>query len=294
MSKNNNKRLLQSPEQSDNTKIVRLIEPTQQESNRLKMDTQSTSVQQNNQNVQLERNDQLLLTEFRNILRTELDIRFATFANAEIAPIKENIQGMKDEIVALKLEVADLKTENACIVGKLSKAEQTISHIDKDAREMNLIFYKVPRTNNAKEAVEEICVNLMKVQGALDIRKCIILKSANGTNNVLTKFGSPNIVNAVLKNARNLKGSNIWVARDMDEEERQCQRVLLKLKKTIEGIDNSKKNKIKVWGKVICIEDLKLTLTLRTNIFGNSKVDGRKFLMETFSIDFDNLLNSCQ
>lgn len=287
----NQKRLLQSPEQS----VASAKFPKPDDSNSM-MNTTSATSDSNAVEHTLEPRDQTLLDNFARILCRELDSRFSSFAQHQIAPLKQEITCIKEDVSTLKSEVEALKIENCNLQQTIEKYESKVSSMEKDARDFNLIFHNVAKSPNVYQMIKDVCKEVLKVDRDIFLRRCVILKEnkQQQTVDVLAKMESTSMVEAILKNTRYLKGaqSRISISKDLSEEDRRDRRVLLNLKRKI--TNTSKESKVKVLGNSILIDGTKLNYRSKSNYFGNSDVDGKAFLNERFSIDFSSLANSSQ
>lgn len=287
--------MLQSPDQITN--ISKLHKTTAKEmadiegiSNQKELETP--------QPQQLSEREQLMVNAITASMCRELDIRFSSFSLQEIAPIRHDIVEMKSDISSLNAELGALKQENCSLVAKLAKYDEKMCYLERETRETNLIFYNIPTTADLKRTIEDVCKGLLKIQEEIRIQKAVVLREdkTRKTSTALIKFDSSITATTVLMNARNLKETNsrIGISRDMTEDERREQAILMKLKKTIQEKVAGNQIKVKVVGNSIVINQVKLKLKLKSNFFGNSTVDGRTFLQENFSINFDSFLVNSQ
>lgn len=292
MYNNNNKRLLHSPEQLHSSPKIHKVASNMNDVIKTDM------IPENTQSQKLSEREQLMVNAFTDSMCRQLDIRFASFSKQEIAPIRKDVEEMKSDITSLNAEITALKQANSGLIAKLDKYDEKMTYMERETRERNLIFYNIPSTLDVKRSIEDVCKELLKIQEPIAIQKTVVLKEdkTKRTITVLAKFDSIISVACVLKNVRNLKGTNsrIGISRDMSEEERREQGLLMKLKKTIHGNVAANNIKIKVVGNSIVINQVKLTLKMKSNFFGNSNVDGRIFLKENYSIDFDSFLVNSQ
>lgn len=218
----------------------------------------------------MDERDKNLLQHFDSMLKT----RFDAFTDAFITPLSKEILLWKEENEQLKSQV------NSCV--------QRIDFLEKCIRDSNLIFTNVPSTNSLEQSVKDICKGQLKIEGNIEIEKVIPIKRNNEKNTVtiLTTFGSKKTTEMVLKQAKNLKGTNIGVDRDFSKEVREARNILLLLRRRI--LSTGSKVNIKVFGNVIIIGNEKLKLL--SNSFGNNKIDGVSYVAENFNINFNDLV----
>lgn len=285
----NQKRLRQSPENNNITKVIKTIQssvPLERFTNPKMSDTETVQ--------ELDANGKLLLKSFHKVLVMELDSRFDSFCKNEFFPLKQDVIEVKKELIDLKTEVAELKIANENLTAKLDKSESQISQLERESRSHNLIFYNVTQTSNLQQAVIDICKSILKVQEEIKISRAIVLKrnAAAKTFTILIKFESTSIVSIILAGAKHLRdsGTGISISRDLSEGERKIKNILLEIKRKIQERDTY--SKVKVVGTKIYIDNVTLTYNEKNKTFGNSQIDGTAFLQEKFSIDLNNLMSN--
>lgn len=288
------KRQLQSPENSnDITKVTRILESSIPLVRMSALGTTNDSVEIP---PVLDKNGQLLLQSFREVLCKELDARFSNFCQHEFIPLKQDVICVKNDLGVFKDEVVLLKEQNAILASKLEKSSNQISHLERDARAHNLIFYNVTATANVYQSILDICRTVLKVSEPISITRSIVLKNhrSTGVLTVLVKFETVGMVYKILGGTKNLKNSStrIGISRDLSEGERKIKSSLLSIRKLINEKDTS--IKVKVVGKRMFVDNEMLIFNEKQNTFGNSQVNGKDFLMERFSINFDELVANNQ
>lgn len=293
----NNKRLLQSPERStEHLKSPRVVIMSKQKTHLDAIPENNPNIAADTQMMALEPREQLLLQCFAKLVGHELDERFSTFSETELKPLKKDVTEVKGSISNMQLEITALKEEKVELSQKLDSFNVKLSQLDKESRESNLIFYNLPKSSNVRQDIIELCTNVIRPICAVAIRKTLVLRQnqANQTMTVLVRFDAASTVDHILRNSKNLKSTRISVCRDLSEEDRENRKILLSLKNKIKENDTSDKLKIKVINNYIFIDNVKLTLNIKNNYFGNREVNGKQFVKEKFSIDFDNFVNNQQ
>lgn len=309
MYNNNKKRLLDSPpsQVANSPKLHKsLLNTTQSSKNQFEPAKnlieqtlyQSEMDGQVEEQPKLTEREKLMLDAFTQSMCTQLDKRFETFSKDVIGPMKKDLTDVKVDVGSLKLEVASLKEERGELLAKLDNYDKQINYLQKESRASNLVFFNIPCNDDIGRCIEDVCRGLLQINEQISIVKTVVMKEnkSRKTLTVLAKFASPATISLILKNANKLKGqnSNIGISRDVSEEERKERAVLIKLRKCILDNDHSKQSKVNVVGNSIFINKVKLTFKIKTKYFGNSNIDGRAFIRENFSLDFDNLLTNMQ
>lgn len=290
MQNNQKKRPRQSPDHiNSTTKVTKLLE-----SSVLTDRMSEDNLDSHDDLPELDPSGKLLLLSFQKVLCKELDTRFANFCANEFTPLKDDVSTMKTDVSTLKEEVAIIKNENALLTDELKRSNERINHLERDARALNLIFYNITYTPNVQQSIHDICKSVLKINEPLGISRTIVLKknAASGILTVLVKFESSGMVYKVLGATKNLKnsGTRIGISRDLSQEERKIKTLLLAIKKQIHEKDNT--IKVKVVGKRMFVDNVMFTFNEKNNTFGNSQVNGKEFLMENFSINFDYLVTN--
>lgn len=274
------KRLLESPENIvSDPKLSKhiCVEGRLMESQKMNnLQNQNTSVLPSLSNFNegnLDERDIRMLTQFEKMIQYQFNI----FSQTHISPMVAQLSEYKEENSKLREDV------RSCV--------ERIAILEKNIRESNLVFTNVPLTENHEKSIEDICKNLIKI-GDTDIEKIIPIKENKQQNTVtiLATFKSRRTTEVIMRKAGNLKGTKIGVSRDLSREERMARSILLKLRREI--LNTGVSIKVKVYGKHIIIDKEKLTFD--NTSFGNSKVDGRSFVLEKFGISFDSILTNNQ
>lgn len=282
-----NKRSRQSPDHIDSrAKIIKICK------------TDNISGEISSESSKMDNRDIRLIDSFRSVLCEELDARFTTFSANEFIPLKNDVTLIKSEVESLKNELAEIRKEKNDLDKKVDNCNNQIAFMERGFREQNLIFYNVAKSTNVRQSIYDFCKQELKIETQITMNKVSVLKD-DKTRNVLTvlvNFGSSEMSRIVLKSAKNLKHSNsgVSISRDLSEEDRKIKSLLLNIRKLIIQQGTSNNNKIKVFGNKFIFNDKVFTYNSRTKYFGNSEIDARVFLMENFSIDFDNFLSNIQ
>lgn len=152
MYNSNNKRLRQSPGQQTNS--------SKQHKGIINTNMHTVSVPNSTREDKnpcelpiLGEREQLMVNAFTSSMCHELDIRFSSFSQQEIAPLRSDINEMKSEIMSLNTEIAALKKDKDELI---EKYDAKIGYLEREARETNLIFHNIPATNDVKRSLEDI------------------------------------------------------------------------------------------------------------------------------------------
>lgn len=226
------------------------------------------------QKYNLDERDKAMLFAFQQLL----DIQFNKFSTEHITPIQSQITECQAENTKLREEVK-------CCVERINVLENVM-------RESNLIFSNVPATSDHHKALEDICLNQLKLTAPITIDKVIPIKENQTTRSttLLVSFGSRGTAERVIRNAKNLKGTNMGISRDLPKETREKRNKLLLLRRKI--LNTGTPLNVKVYGNCIIVDKIKLAF--ENNSLVNDKVDGKQFIHEKFNINIDEIFCTSQ
>lgn len=199
-----------------------------------------------------------------------------------------------DRIVKLNTEVNALKEENERITMEMMEwkertmlLERDLAQVDKRQRRANIVFKGLNDGSSPRNAVEEICTQVLKVPN-VSVKEAKKAFQRNGKMTVIAEVNDEATVNNLLRSSANLKGSNISIDRDLTRDSRNKKTAMLKIKRDLNGLDNSKKI-------VVRDEKMKVENTWfywnRDNTLMTGSLEGRPVLQNIFndSGDVSNL-----
>lgn len=165
-------------------------------------------------------------------------------------PTKDDFAELKTKMKDLKVEIQQLNEENELLKIELQvlkdekrKDHRELMRIVDEKKRNNLIFKGVEGSRNPKEAVEKICKDRIGVPN-VEIRHAVVLSDRAGKANILAEIVSDTMVASIFKNINKLRGTNIFVERDLNENRQTNKKMMLQLKRDILAID--KRHKITV------------------------------------------------
>lgn len=236
-------------------------------------------------------------TKIQSIIGQEMDKRMVNVAlKSDVESLEGDIKKLNEENLSLKnIIIANqqqIESQNQ-LIGMHSR---TLNSIDNDRRRNNLIFKNVSKGADTKTSVESLCFETLQLKVEdIKIKKVIKLSERNGRWTLLVNFDDNKSVGAVLGNVKNLKGSNIYVERDLGEERRQNQKILLKLKKEVsEAVLNRNPNeriKMIITGDVLRIGTSKFVI--KDGKIFNGDMEGDKYFLENFNFNVNDFLKTC-
>lgn len=262
---NNTKRLLESPEGSTQPpKVIRI------NTSSVMLTSEPTTSNPSNTT-----SSQTKSTDILEAIRSAVADEFKKFKDEHIQPIAKDLE-------VLKSQLEDLKKES-------ESDKDRISLLERELKQKNLIFTKIPQSNDMERSIMDLCSGTLGLGTTLTVEKTVILKSntADNSSTVLATFGSIKAVDAVLKNVRKLKGTKIGVSKDLSMEERLIKKQLLSLRRALR--EKHASLIIKVYGNQMIIDEIKFTKS-RT-YFGNKhrNINARDYILEKYGIDCNEI-----
>nr|CAI5869450.1 unnamed protein product [Callosobruchus analis] len=149
-----------------------------------------------------------------------------TEISADVKVIKDTVQTQNVAITNLQIKVETLEKENEKLKQKLEVTERTI-------KENNLIIFGLPE--NGQENLEQTFKDLASTKLGIpilegDISAIFRIGKQNGTNPrpVVVKLVRSQTKICILKNAKRLKGTGIFIQKDLTAEQQKEQKILIK------------------------------------------------------------------
>lgn len=138
------------------------------------------------------------------------------------------IEELKSENQALKNEIQKMKTNHL-------KDNSRFEHVEEKLRRKNVIFQgvKEQKSKSLNEIVKTICNKNLKMNHPVAIISTRKLCDFKGNLTILAEMESEQCVREVLKRSKLLKGTSIYVDRDLSKEKQQQRKAMITLKKEI-------------------------------------------------------------
>lgn len=185
------------------------------------------------------------------------------------ASISGRLQAMDGKLSEVMRELKDAKLENEVMKKQIKNQEVKITNLEREVRRRNLVFKGVPEKE--RETIEEtmnttikICESLgVKLNPAVDVDEVKRLgrPEADKQRPVLVKLTATNRKFEILKKAKGLKGSNVWIDEDYSKEIQEERKLLIPILKEARSKGHKaqlKYNKLVIDDKVYDVNSLKL------------------------------------
>lgn len=192
-------------------------------------------------------------------------------------PTKQDIEEVKDGVLAAKAEIAQLKAENQMLKDEIStlrvkmqEGEDSLRWLEHQISNSRLIFKGISNIKPPLNAVMQICTERLNISPTITSARTIFER--NGTQTVIADFGNESNAMEVLRNTRNLAGTSISIDRDLNPRRQKNKVAMLMVRKEI--LNESKKFKIIVREDRMKINTKWFTWDSRSNLMcGREKAE---------------------
>lgn len=195
---------------------------------------------------------------------------------------KDDIVGLRSEIIEVKTENEKLKESLISLNTKCISLQNEINQIKTSANAANLVFRLKKSSNDPLIETENICKTLSESQDIITIQDIREISSANGTVTTLAEFKNKNNAFKVLRNAKRLKGTGASVSRDYPPAIRQKRSKLLQLRKHIQT--TQPRMKVSLRDDRLSINNI-IVEWIDNQGFVTNQVDGFKKLIEDNNLE---------
>lgn len=169
------------------------------------------------------------LRDMEAMMRRLMKETTANLASKEdIRGIQESISGVREENKIIKMELVQLQK-------KYEEMEKNNHKMELMLRESNVLV-QVPNGSEedplkaAKHAISELGANVKEE----DLR---VLRKSDGMVLLRAKLGTSGEASTCLRNSNRVKGTNIFIKRDLTTAQQRIQSSLLKVRKMLKGFD---------------------------------------------------------
>lgn len=188
-----------------------------------------------------------MMEAFRAMMGEELDKRLSNIAT------KTDLDVIKTEVSELREDNKKIKSELNTVQQKLSESERRLESIERKNCEKRLIWRGLKISDNLSMEVRKVCQEVLKVPEEIIIEKVEQIGKNSKNPAILVEFAKKEDVNKVLLQTKQLKGTKISIDRELTKTGWERKKMLLKARKIIKEIDNSKV--IKIIGDKMKIEN---------------------------------------
>lgn len=149
--------------------------------------------------------------------------------------IDGNMKNINTKMDAMVLEVRQIRGENEKLKKMVAKHEERIDDLEREIRKKNLVIRGVEDEEGESESETrgKIATIMQKIDTNIDMNREIEqirrIGSYNGDRKrpILVKLIKENTKFALLRNARRLKGTDVWIDEDFSREVQDERRLLV-------------------------------------------------------------------
>lgn len=164
---------------------------------------------------------ELSVEDLRSIFRDE---------NKEVL---DKLNYLTDDFNDLKKQNEMLKQEIQNIQAEKDSDRKRIAQLEDQFKRKNLIFKGLPSSKSTVNEVKKVCNEILKIPDTSILKSAKKLTERNGKITVLAELDSEQSTYVVLNNTKELKGTNIYIERDLNVDRQKDKRAMLRLKKEI-------------------------------------------------------------
>lgn len=163
-------------------------------------------------------------------------------------PSKDDFEEIKTHMNDLLKQVEDLKVENQTLKDEIKKIKadklnesKRLELVEEQQRRKNIIFngVKLQKRKSLNDVITNICSTKLKLGNSPVVNSTRKLREHNGTCTVLAEMVSANIADEALRRRKLLRGSSIYMDRDLNMKKQQQKNVMITLKKDILSKDKT-------------------------------------------------------
>lgn len=133
---------------------------------------------------------------------------------------------MKRQNDILKQEMETLKAEK-------DYDRRRIAVLEDQFKRNNLIFKGLPSNKSAVDEIKKVCNEILEIPDTKILKSAKKLTERNGKATVLAELDSEQSVYAVLGNTNKLRGTEVYIEKDLNPEKQKDKRAMLSLKKDV-------------------------------------------------------------
>lgn len=209
---------------------------------------------------------------------------------SDLLEVKDNVKEVKSEVNKLIEENKNLQDEIHMLKRNREQDQQRMRRLEEDLGKKKLIIKGLTSQRYPKEAVKNMFYDKLNIHNGVEVEYVKKIHEKDEKMSVLVELKSAEMVSEVFRNVKKLRGTSIFIERDLCTERQTNKKVMLQLKREFLKLNKNKKirvtndklvidgkwfswnnNKILMCGKKTGMEEL-------VNIFGHS--------IQNVSLDF--------
>lgn len=185
-----------------------------------------------------------------NTTVANLSVRDLTSLLREIN--RESLEEVHQKLNTVWNTMNQITEENKELKAKIEmmsqEAERSRRHmlmLEDQVKRKNLIFKGVPTENNLAQAASRVIKDNLKINTPVHVKSTKKIFDRNGSMGIVVELDDEQQVTEILRNTKNLAGTHISVEKDLNQERQENKKAMLKMRKNILGIDNSRRVQVR-------------------------------------------------
>lgn len=160
--------------------------------------------------------------------------------------VHEKLNTVWNAMNVISEENKELKARIEIMSQEAERSRRHMLKLEDQVKRKNLIFKGVPsaETNLAQVANRVIKENL-KVNTPVHVKSTKKIFDRNGSMGIVVELDDEEQVTEILRNTKNLAGTRISVEKDLNQERQEDKKAMLKMRRNILGIDNSRRVQVR-------------------------------------------------
>lgn len=149
--------------------------------------------------------------------------------------IDGNMKQINEKMSVMSLEMKQMREENTKLKEQVARQENKIERLEREVRRKNIVIKGVSddENENESEIEQKVCTVIQKIGVSVDnkvdidgIRR-IGKYATQGKRPILVKLTKESKGSEILRNAKNLRGTEIWINEDYPKSIREERRLLV-------------------------------------------------------------------
>lgn len=174
-------------------------------------------------------------------IQSVLDEKLKTLSTKDdIEEVKETMKDCCSQIGHLKLENEALREEVKELKVERDKDHKDLMRLVDKSKRKNVVFRGIDKEGVLKNNIKKVCVDKMGISDVVlkDVRR---LYEAKDKVCAVVEFQTEEMADSIFKNTSKLKGTSIFVDKDLNVDKQQNKKVMLQLKKLLKSLDQNQK-----------------------------------------------------
>lgn len=180
--------------------------------------------------------------ELINLMSSVLDEKLKDMATKnDVKEVKEDMREVKSEVTRLADENKVLHEEVLKLKEERENDQKRMKQLEDGLGKKKIIIRGLASQRSTYEAVKKMIKENLKIENRIEIEQTKKIFERNGKMTVLVELRSEAMVSEIFKYTKNLRGTSIYVERDLSNERQKNKKIMIQLRKEILHVDKSKR-----------------------------------------------------